>query len=70
MGPHLIDQALYLFGFPKAVYADIRTTRVQSLVDDWIDIVLYYPTLRVRLKAGFFCGSNSSLCVTRNKGFF
>jgi predicted dehydrogenase len=54
LGPHLIDQALYLFGFPKAVYADIRTTRVQSLVDDWIDIVLYYPTLRVRLKAGFF----------------
>lgn len=54
LGPHLIDQALYLFGFPKAVYADICTTRAHSLVDDWIDIVLYYPTLRVRLKAGFF----------------
>lgn len=54
LGPHLIDQALFLFGFPKAVYADIRTTRVHSLVDDWIDVVLYYPTLSVRLKAGFF----------------
>jgi predicted dehydrogenase len=54
LGPHLMDQALYLFGFPTAVYADIRTTRAHSLVDDWIDIVLYYPTLRVRLKAGFF----------------
>jgi predicted dehydrogenase len=26
-GPHLIDQAVYLFGFPQSVYADIRTTR-------------------------------------------
>jgi predicted dehydrogenase len=52
LGPHLIDQAVYLFGFPQSVYADIRTTREHSLVDDWIDILLYYP-IRVRLKAGF-----------------
>ncbi|HLA54821.1 MAG TPA: Gfo/Idh/MocA family oxidoreductase, partial [Flavobacterium sp.] len=25
-----------------------------SKVDDWFDIVLYYPAFRVRLKAGFF----------------
>jgi hypothetical protein len=43
---------VYLFGFPQSVYADIRTTREHSLVDDWIDILLYYP-IRVRLKAGF-----------------
>jgi scyllo-inositol 2-dehydrogenase (NADP+) len=54
LGPHLIDQAIYLFGFPQAVYADIRTTREHSLVDDWIDISLYYPEIRVRLKASFF----------------
>lgn len=54
LGPHIIDQALCLFGFPKAVNADIRTTRAQSVVDDWIDITLFYPELRVRLKAGFF----------------
>lgn len=54
LGPHIIDQALCLFGFPKAVNADIRTTRAQSVVDDWIDITLFYPDLRVRLKAGFF----------------
>ena len=54
LGPHLIDQALFLFGFPDAVFADIRTTRDQSVVDDCIDILLYYPRFRVRLKAGFF----------------
>jgi scyllo-inositol 2-dehydrogenase (NADP+) len=54
LGPHLIDQAIYLFGFPSAVFADIRITRKNSLVDDWIDIVMYYDTFRVRLKASFF----------------
>jgi len=55
LGPHIIDQALCLFGFPNAVNGDIRITRAHSLVDDWIDITLFYPELRVRLKAGFLC---------------
>ena len=54
LGPHLIDQALYLFGLPNAVFADIRITREHSLVDDYLDILLYYPEFRVRLKASFF----------------
>lgn len=54
LGPHLIDQALFLFGLPKAVFADIRITRYDSLVDDYFDILLYYKDFRVRLKAGFF----------------
>ena len=54
LGPHLIDQALHLFGMPKSVFADIRITRNNSLVDDYIDILLFYTDFRVRLKAGFF----------------
>ena len=54
LGPHLIDQALCLFGLPQSVFADIQITRAQSLVDDYIDILLYYSSFRVRLKAGFF----------------
>jgi scyllo-inositol 2-dehydrogenase (NADP+) len=54
LGPHIIDQALTLFGFPEAVFADIRTLREHSQVDDNIDILLYYPDKRVRLHAGFF----------------
>jgi predicted dehydrogenase len=38
LGPHLIDQALYLFGFPKR-FMLIFVLRESSLVDDWIDIV-------------------------------
>lgn len=54
LGPHLIDQALHLFGFPKAVFADSMITREKSVVDDYVDILLYYPRFRVRLKSGLF----------------
>lgn len=53
LGPHLIDQALCLFGMPQKVFADIRQTRPATKVDDYFEILLYYPTLRVRLKAGY-----------------
>ena len=51
IGPHLIDQSLVLFGMPQQVFADIRITRPLSKVDDDFEIILYYPTFRVRLKA-------------------
>jgi len=54
LGPHIIDQTLFLFGLPNAVFADIRSIRAHSVIDDYFDILLYYPDLRVRLKAGFF----------------
>ncbi|HEY1017574.1 MAG TPA: Gfo/Idh/MocA family oxidoreductase [Sediminibacterium sp.] len=53
LSPHLIDQALHLFGKPQAVFADIRITRPGSQVDDYFEILLYYPILRIRLKAGY-----------------
>ncbi len=52
LGPHIIDQALFLFGMPQSIFADIRITRKLSVVDDCIDILLYYPAFRVRLKSG------------------
>lgn len=54
LGPHIIDQALTLFGYPDALFADIRNLRENSQVDDNIDILLYYKDKRVRLHAGFF----------------
>ena len=53
LSPHLIDQALYLFGMPASVFADLRITRPGSKVDDYFEILLYYPGLRVRLKSGY-----------------
>jgi predicted dehydrogenase len=54
LGPHIIDSAICLFGYPQALFADIRITRPNSVVDDWFDILLYYPGYRVRLKSGVF----------------
>ncbi|RZJ68492.1 MAG: oxidoreductase [Flavobacterium sp.] len=54
LGPHIIDQALVLFGFPDALFADLRPTRENSLVDDWFDITLFYKDFRVRLKSSYF----------------
>ncbi len=53
LGPHIIDQALYLFGMPEAVFADLRTTRPNSIVEDSLDTLLYYPSFRVRIKGGY-----------------
>jgi predicted dehydrogenase len=67
LGPHLIDQAVYLFGFPKSVFADIRTLRENSQVDDAFDILLYYPDKRVRLHAGFFIREGVPAYVLQGK---
>jgi scyllo-inositol 2-dehydrogenase (NADP+) len=53
LGAHLIDQALQLFGSPEKVFADIRIVRPASQVDDYFELLLYYPKLRVRLKASY-----------------
>jgi len=50
LGPHLIDQALALFGTPEAVSADIRIERDGAVVDDAFDVTLLYPRLRVLLR--------------------
>ena len=71
LGPHIIDQALCLFGLPQSVFADIRITREHSLVDDYIDVLLYYATFRVRLKAGFFVReANPAYIIHGKKGSF
>ncbi len=51
LAPHLIDQALNLFGLPQEVYADISKQR-RGPVDDHFEIILYYTELKVTLKAG------------------
>jgi scyllo-inositol 2-dehydrogenase (NADP+) len=50
LGPHLIDQALTLFGAPEAVSADVRIERDGAMVDDAFDVTLLYPRLRIFLR--------------------
>lgn len=51
LSPHLVDQAIQLFGFPKAVFADLIKMRNDVAVPDYFEILFYYDRLRVRLKA-------------------
>lgn len=53
LGSHLIDQALQLFGMPQAVFADIAVMRPVSKVDDYFELLLYYPVHRVRVKSSY-----------------
>lgn len=53
LGSHLIDQALQLFGEPEAVFADIAVMRPVSKVDDYFELLLYYPNKRVRVKSSY-----------------
>ena len=53
LGSHILDQAKVLFGMPEAVFADIRILRPASKVDDYFELLLYYPKLRVRLHASY-----------------
>ena len=71
LGPHLIDQALQLFGKPTAVFADLRVLRQQSPSNDYFEILLYYPSLRVRLKSSILARESSYAYVLHGqKGSF
>ena len=50
LGPHMIDQALVLFGMPDAVSADLLAQRVGAEVDDYFDLTLHYGERRVCLR--------------------
>ncbi len=51
LGPHLIDQAIALFGKPEAIFAHIQAYRPHSLVDDYFSLQLLYETFTCILKA-------------------
>ncbi|HZR29939.1 MAG TPA: oxidoreductase [Terriglobales bacterium] len=61
LGPHLIDQAMVLFGTPEAITATIRIERDNAVVDDAFYIALHYKSLRVELRATMLAGSAPGL---------
>lgn len=56
LGPHLVDQALALFGLPQAITASVRTDRDHTAVEDAFDIVFTYPGLL------FWCRTSMLAC--------
>jgi scyllo-inositol 2-dehydrogenase (NADP+) len=51
LGPHVIDQALVLFGEPRAITASAFCQRETSQVDDAFDVCLEYPRMRAMARA-------------------
>lgn len=51
LGPHLVDQALLLFGRPDAVGGDLAAQREKAAVDDWFALTFHYGSARVLLSA-------------------
>jgi predicted dehydrogenase len=51
LGPHLVDQALQLFGLPSAILGQLARQRAGAEVDDWAHVILDYGRLQVILHA-------------------
>jgi predicted dehydrogenase len=57
LGPHLVDQALQLFGLPAAISGRLVRQRVGAEVDDWAHVILDYGRLQVILHASFLAAN-------------
>lgn len=51
LGPHMVDQALQLFGMPDVISADILAQRPGALVDDYFDVTFHYGSRRICLRS-------------------
>jgi predicted dehydrogenase len=49
LGPHLIDQAVQMFGLPQTINASFAVQRKGGETDDWAHVQLNYKSLRVIL---------------------
>jgi len=65
LGPHLVDQALELFGLPDTIQADLAAQRTGAQADDWAHVVLRYDGLRVVLHADMLAADGGVRFVVR-----
>jgi predicted dehydrogenase len=65
LGPHLIDQALVLFGVPDAVHGLLRTQRPGGRTDDWFQVTLDYPTRQVILSSSMLAADRPPRFLVR-----
>jgi scyllo-inositol 2-dehydrogenase (NADP+) len=71
LGPHLVDQALMLFGTPQAITGQTFRQREGSQVDDAFDVCLEYPEIRASLRARIIAYSpGPHFAVHGTKGSF
>lgn len=65
LGPHLLDQALQLFGCPVAIQADFAMQRKDAQAVDYFHVLLRYERLRVILHASMLAANESPRFVLR-----
>lgn len=71
LGPHLIDQAMQLFGKPESITADIRCERDDGLVDDAFDLRFDYPGMRAILRSTMIaCSHETRFVINGTAGSF
>lgn len=69
LGPHLVDQALQIFGLPIEVTASLGALRDGAVAPDWAHVVLRYPASRVVLNASMLAaGGVASFTVHGDQG--
>jgi predicted dehydrogenase len=69
LSPHMIDQALTLFGLPDSIEANFAFERAGAKAVDWAHAVLTYPRLRVVLHASMLVtGGSARFLVHGDKG--
>ncbi len=69
LGPHLVDQALQLFGLPVSVHASLARQRKGARADDWAHVLLDYGSRRVVLHASMLvAGGSPRFIVHGDKG--
>jgi predicted dehydrogenase len=69
LGPHLVDQALQLFGLPDRVQVNLAKQRTGGMSDDWAHAVLDYGERRVILHASMLsAGGSARFVVHGNAG--
>ncbi|WP_165460892.1 oxidoreductase [Atlantibacter sp.] len=60
LGPHLIDQALVLFGVPVSITVDMAQLRPDAKTTDYFHAVLTYPQRRVVLHSTMLAAAESA----------
>ena len=71
LGPHMIDQAIRLFGMPDAVAGDVTQQRAQAGVDDYFEVVLRYGARRVTIgSASLVAAPRPRFALHGTKGSF
>jgi scyllo-inositol 2-dehydrogenase (NADP+) len=71
LAPHLVDQALVLFGAPTGITASVRRDRDLTDVEDAFDITLEYPRLRVHCRSSMLaCDAAPRFLLHGTKGSF